>query len=331
MTSPLLPPNDWETTTKSGLVSIGTHSLFLSVSGPARQPGQPVVVVLTGAGDIAASYPALERLVSPFARLLLYDRSGLGRSEDGPNRVNAVVAAEELHIALKAAGISPPLMLLAHSYGGMIAREYLHLYSDEVVGMVLADAGTEDQCRFFKIPDPNILAVWGDLNYAQVTGLRSDCKITRDEWRARAIGMQRGAVASQAEGAAFVEVCQTLARKKQLETRAMGEKPVSVIKCHGAGDYQKIYDAGVAAGNGTGQERRAMKDLLDRWEDIDKGLKEDQLRLSSNHHYVVLEECGHNVQLIRPDVVADEVRWVLNNLVQADEREDSPRPRSAAL
>jgi len=314
--TPLNSQGDWETTTKSGLVPIGTHSLYLSVSGLRRQPGQPLIVVLAGSGDTTASYPAVERLVSPFARILLYDRSGLGRSEDGPNHINAVVAAEELHAALDAARISPPLVLLAHSYGGMVAREYLHLYSADVAGMVLADAGTERQCQYFNIPDPNIMAVLGDLKFAQVTGLRADSKISRDEWRARAIEMPRGMAASQEEGRAFIKICQTLAEKKQLEHLAMEDRPVSVIKCHGAGDYQKIYDAGVAAGNGTEPERKAFAELLGRWDDIDTGLKEDQLRLSSKSHYVDLKNCGHNVQLLRPDVVADEVKWVLDNAIK---------------
>src|SRR5437764_55012 len=92
--------DDWDTAAKSGLVSIDTHSLFLSASGPPRIRGQPVVIILPGAGDTAASYPALERLVAPFARILLYDRSGLGRSEDGPNRPTATTAAKELNSAL---------------------------------------------------------------------------------------------------------------------------------------------------------------------------------------------------------------------------------------
>jgi pimeloyl-ACP methyl ester carboxylesterase len=180
------PPNDWDTSTKFSLVSIGTHKLYLSVSGPVRQPGEPIVLVFPGSGDTSRSYTAVERLVSPFARLLLHDRSGLGRSEDGPSRINAVIAAQELHVALETTQIKPPYILLGHSYGGIIAREFVHLYNREVVGMVLADASTERQCQYFSIPDPNITAVVGDLNFAQVTGLRVDSEISRDEWRARA-------------------------------------------------------------------------------------------------------------------------------------------------
>src|SRR5437016_7316307 len=102
---PSQPVNDWDIATKSGLVSIGTHSLFFSISGPPRRPHEPVVVVFAGSGDCRASWVAVERL---------YDRSGLGRSEDGPNRAIATVAAEELHLALGNAGIPAPFILCAH-------------------------------------------------------------------------------------------------------------------------------------------------------------------------------------------------------------------------
>ncbi|OCL07604.1 alpha/beta hydrolase [Glonium stellatum] len=308
--------NDWDVTTKSTLVSIGTHSLFFSISGPPRRPHEPIVVVFTGSGDCGASWVAVERLVSPFARILIYDRSGLGRSEDGPNRAVATVAAEELHLALESAGIRPPFVLCAHSYGGVVAREFLHRWPDAVVGMVLAEAATEHQSRYFRVRDPNMDAVAGDLNFARVTGLRDDAKLSREEWRTRAAQFARGAPTAEKERKGFFEVCDTLREKKQFERQAFGTKPLSVIRCNNKKDQERIYQKGVEAGNGTEEQRRAFRELLDSWEEMDAVLKEEQLLLSQNSRLVHLPDCGHNVQLIRPDVVADEVRWVLERSIE---------------
>ncbi|EEQ87567.1 hypothetical protein RJZ56_001393 [Blastomyces dermatitidis] len=305
---------DWNKDTISSLVPIETHKLFLSVSGPPRGTNAPVVVVLPGAGETVRSYPALERIVSTFARILLYDRSGLGRSEDGPSRPTAVSAASELSDALDAAGICPPFILVGHSYGGIIARELLHIRQNDVAGMVLAEAATERQCQFFQIPDPNVAAVLGGLNFAQVTGLRADSMLSRDEWRARAIERPRGMASSQAEADSFVEVCETLAVKGQFERQAMGNRPVSIIRCNGMRDYERLYAKGVEVGNGTQEQRKAFRDLLDSWDEVDRELKEEQLRLSSKCHFVHVADCGHNVQLTRPDVIAEEIKWVLDNI-----------------
>jgi pimeloyl-ACP methyl ester carboxylesterase len=317
--------NDWETSAKSSRVSIGTHSLFISVSGPVRCPREPLVIAFPGAGDTAASWVAVERLVSSFSRILLYDRSGLGHSDNylnpspGRDSALAVTAAKELHFALQTTGITGPFIFCAHSYGAIVAREFLHLYPTDVFGMVLADASTERQCHYFRVQDPNISAVLGSLNFARVTGLRDDAQLSREEWRERAALIARGVLAAEEEAQAFVEVCEMLAGKRQLENQVLNAKPLSVIRCNSKRDYEKIYQAGAEAGNGTDEQRRAFRELLDSWEEVDRELKEEQLHLSCNSRLVYLPDCGHNVQLMRPDAVAGEIRWVMENIVKWQE------------
>ncbi|KAK2867894.1 hypothetical protein FQN49_003367 [Arthroderma sp. PD_2] len=298
----------------SSLVSIGTHCLFISVSGPPRAVKDPIVIIIAGAGDVSSSYVAVERLVASFCSIAIFDRSGLGHSEDGPQRHTATAAATELHALLKGAQIDPPLILVGHSYGGIVAREYFHLYPDTVAGMVLSDAATERMSEYFRVPDPNIDAVMGSLKYSQVTGLREDSNLSRDEWRTRAADISRGTVAAKAEAAAFIEVCETLGQKEQFKKCAMGARPLSVIRCNSARDYERIYEKGVEAGNGTEEQQRAFRQLLDRWDDIDRSLKEDQLQLSSISRLVHVPDCGHHVHLVRPNVVAEEIQWVLDML-----------------
>lgn len=314
---------DWSTHTGSSMISIDTHRLHITITGPPRKPQDPLVIILPGASDVASSYTALSPLITHSNRILLYDRSGLGRSEPGPARSTAVNAAKELHSLLEAMELHPPLLLVAHSYGAIIAREYLHLYDGDVVGMVLADGSTERQCDYFRLPDENMNAVLGNLKFAQVTGLRENAKLSRDQWRERAIDIGRGAVEAQAEVGSYVEVCRTLGEKKQFENRVMGERPLSVIRCNGMRDYERIYEKGVQVGNGTVEQRKAFRELLDRWEEIDRRLKEEQLLLSSNTHFVHLPDCGHNVHLIRPDILAEEIQWILGQL--HSQNTDSPR------
>lgn len=292
------------------MVSIGTHKLSISITGSRSSPQDPVVIIIPGASDVASSYPVLERLLQPFTQTLLYDRSGLGQSESGPHRPTAIQSAKELHALLAAVDISPPLLLVAHSYGGIIAREYLHLYPQDVSGMVLCDTATERNHEFLRVPDPNIDAVLGDLRYAQVTGLREESKLSRDEWRNRAIDIGRGAEISRSETGGYVEACQALGSKEQIRNRAMGDKPLSVICANSARDYRRIYEAGVEAGNGTEEQREAFWKLLENWDEISKELQEEQLGLSSNSRLICLEDCGHHVHLVRPDVLAHEIQWV---------------------
>ncbi|KAJ5481909.1 hypothetical protein N7475_000721 [Penicillium sp. IBT 31633x] len=297
-------------------ISIGTHYLSYSITGPARAPKEPLVVVTAGSGDVASAYVAVESQVSRFARIFLYDRSGLGHSERGPNPPSTATAAKELHTLLQATKQQPPFLLVAHSYGGIIAREFLHSYPDEVGGMVLLDTFTEMELDYFPYPNPNIDAVLGSLNMAQVTGLRADTKLSREQWRQRAMDMARGIETAKDEVSPVrsVEIVRELAVHRQLETQPLGDKPLSVVRCNAARDHERIYAAGVEAGNGTEVQQKSFRNLLDRWDITADHLAREQLKLSSKTRYVYLPDCGHHVQLVRPDIVAEEVRWVVNQM-----------------
>ncbi|KAJ5161610.1 hypothetical protein N7492_007002 [Penicillium capsulatum] len=155
--------------------------------GPPRTPQDPLIVILAGAGDVASSYTALSPRVCRFARILIYDGSGLGRSESGPQRPTAISATSEVHSLLHVMKLYGPLVLVTHSYGAMVAREYLHWHAEQVVGMVLVNGSTERQFDYFQIPDPNVNTVLRDLELSQVSGPRA-------KWRARAIHYSRRAI-----------------------------------------------------------------------------------------------------------------------------------------
>jgi pimeloyl-ACP methyl ester carboxylesterase len=278
------------------------------------------VVVIAGAGDVASTYVAVESQVSQFACILRYDRSGLGHSERGPNIPCATIAARELHTLLQATKQPPPYLLVAHSYGGVVAREFLHLFQDEVGGMVLLDTAMERQFEFFPWPNPNIDAVAGNLNWAQVTGLRADAKLSREQWRQRASDIARGIATAkeEADGDNSHQMLRTLAEKRQLEKRAFGNRPLSVVRGNTVRDYERIYAAGVEAGNGTEAQRKAFRELLNGWDTGAAFCSLEQLRLSSRTRYVHILDCGHYVGLVRPDVVAEEVRWVLGQMRGGD-------------
>ncbi|KAH6664059.1 alpha/beta hydrolase [Halenospora varia] len=312
---------NWNTIpTATSNLSIGTHTLHLTISGPPRPtPKTPLILIFCGSGDITLSWTRVQSLISPHHRILVYDRSGLGLSQPrpkslGPIKHTAVTAAEDLIALLKAAELEGPYVICAHSYGAIIAREFLHLKDKDVVGMVLAEASQERQYTLFRVPDENIMAISKGVKESWVTGLKEDSNLSREEWRERAIQISNGKEATWEEAMGFIEVCKTLEGKRQMEGCVLGDRPLSVVRCHGKRDFERVFEAGVEMGNGTEQQRREFKALLDRWDEADHDLKTEQLKLSRNSRYVHISDCGHNVQLTRPDVVAKEIRWVMDSI-----------------
>ena len=138
-------PINWSIDSTSGFVSIGTHKVLMKAAGPPRTGKAPAVVIITALGAASEVWSCLVRLLSPFARVYVYDRSGLGHSEASPIPRTAENIALELKEILTAADIVPPYIVILHSYGGIIAREFLALTYNEVdvAGMVFVDTNSE--------------------------------------------------------------------------------------------------------------------------------------------------------------------------------------------
>jgi pimeloyl-ACP methyl ester carboxylesterase len=69
-------------------------------------------------------------------------------SEARPTSVTPLTGgtqARELHALFAGAHIEPPYLLVGHSYGGIVSREFAVQYLSEVDGMVLIDASSEPE------------------------------------------------------------------------------------------------------------------------------------------------------------------------------------------
>jgi pimeloyl-ACP methyl ester carboxylesterase len=144
----------------AGLVDIGGRNIYLECHGT----GSPTVVLVAG-GRSSARYwtddllhaDAPRTMVMPAVaestRVCAYDRPGtyaVINEEIFPSRSDPIAQprtvsemVEELHALLQAAGVPGPFVLAGHSYGGLISRLYASTYPDEVIGLILVDAYSE--------------------------------------------------------------------------------------------------------------------------------------------------------------------------------------------
>ena len=112
--------------------------------------GQRIYLLEKGSGEatvlfeagIAATNPNwfhIQETVSRFAATASYDRSGLGWSSPSRTARTPGNLAAELHELLQGAGLKPPFILVGHSFGGLVMRQFALMYPDEVVSVVLVD------------------------------------------------------------------------------------------------------------------------------------------------------------------------------------------------
>ena len=120
-------------------VDIGALRLHIDASGT----GSPPVVFEAGIAATSLSWRLVQPEIARLTQTASYDRAGLGWSDAALTPRSLPPIVEELRALLERAGLgiatTGPRILVAHSYGALIARSYAARYPAEIAGMVLVD------------------------------------------------------------------------------------------------------------------------------------------------------------------------------------------------
>lgn len=136
------------TPTIEGTFDVGGFNLYLHcLDQRAVKTPAPLVILQHGIGERATSemWREVQNQVAEFAPACRFDRAGVGNSER-PLTVNRSGGdlVREQRALLAAARLTPPYLLVGHSFGGFPARLYAGAHPEEVIGVVLADVAHED-------------------------------------------------------------------------------------------------------------------------------------------------------------------------------------------
>lgn len=232
------------------------------------------------------------------------------------SRSAAIMAAELLEV-LTAAEVEPPYIFVAHSYGGIVAREVLAaLGSDAVVGMVLVDANQENTHKTLREPLLPLSSLAGSdrLAMLDMTGLlEGRDRYTPEELRILTHDAEKESEMKMAgkEMVSVLESSEQLAGKKQFEKMALMMRPVTIIRGNSQRDYRRV----IAAINQTVAPRQEVFHKLakvgdfvnSQFDALDCDLQRQQMLLSANSRFVQASHSGHAVLATEPELVADEV------------------------
>ena len=135
----------------------GGRHLYLNCSGS----GAPTVILEAGYHDSSALWsldepappavgPSVQEQLAEHVRVCSYDRPGTvvygnpptltTRSTAVSQPRTAAAAVRDLHALVGAARLTTPVVLVAHSFGGLLARLYAQTYPQETAGVVFVDA-----------------------------------------------------------------------------------------------------------------------------------------------------------------------------------------------
>jgi pimeloyl-ACP methyl ester carboxylesterase len=281
---------------------------------------EPSVILVSGLGMSSLTWCAVQRLLPPSLRSFSYDRFGLGKSDPPCSPREAVTLAKELKVILEACEVPKPYLLVGHSYGGVICREYLQLWNEDVAGLVYVDANHEQSHIERQWP----MEAMGRMtlppeNLSDPSGLSDSHKCTEHEYEAieeeRRISREKranGPPSEFGEGAKYESSLLALGSHDQLSRKFLTDRPLSVILSNLARDFSLYYQASKSAGLGTQEDHEQVDAFCARLPEVERRLGADMLRLSRVSRLILTSVSGHMVQLWEPELCVQEIIWCLS-------------------
>jgi pimeloyl-ACP methyl ester carboxylesterase len=298
--SPTVPGSFVRPPAPGRLVDVGGRRLHLLCKGNPAETGSPTVLFEAGLSQYTAnsSFGLAQDAIAPFARVCSYDRAGLGWSDPAPAGWTQAGMVADLHALLAAAGEPRPYLLVAHSLGGLVARTYARTYPDEVVGIVLLDATSDEDFA-------ELAAA------AAVTIPQLDAAIASSRPGQPVIGLPAGTSAE-----VVLAFTPEVLHGVKVEFEALDRLPAEMKRPGGFGDLGALPLVVVRRGKTSSppseEDRKHQR------------VQENLVKLSRNGSMVVAENSGHTVPLDEPAVVADVVRRILD-AVRNDRNERNER------
>lgn len=288
------------------MVDIGGYRLHMHVEGK----GTPTVILDAGAGGIGLSWELVRPAIAKVTRVVTYDRAGLGWSDPSPKPRKADVMADELHTLLQNAKIEGPYILVGHSLGGPVTRQFAAKYPDEVAGLVMVDSAHEQQMKHFPKPMVKMAqSMKGMMGVMKLMGkfgifalkpslisIGDNGKLSKE-----VVAQMYGVLASSNSHAeALVAEFESVYAAQTQPVSTLGVLPLTVIS-HGQLDANAVPPY-------LGQEVR------DEYEAAWQRLQVEITSLSTRGRRIIAERSGHNVMFDQPDIIVDAVAEILDTI-----------------
>ncbi|GAA4278374.1 hypothetical protein GCM10022259_30990 [Aquimarina mytili] len=117
--------------------------------------GKYTFVLETGLGENINTWSAIQDSLAQMGKVFMYDRSGLGFSEEGQNPRTTDQIAVELNSVLSKANIPSPYIMIGHSIGGAHIRYFAHKFPSNISGLFLIDPSHEKMKD--GLPEPSMI------------------------------------------------------------------------------------------------------------------------------------------------------------------------------
>jgi pimeloyl-ACP methyl ester carboxylesterase len=292
------------------LIDIGGWRLHLYGQGTKKE--SPAVILEAGLGDFSFDWSLVQPEVAKFARVYSYDRAGSAWSDIGPKPHTMQQTVYNLHTLLQKANVPPPYILVGASYGGLLVRLFAQLHPKEVAGIILVDAGFEDNKMFIngKLLQPSI-----DAKGIPVPGTKNSATQFDNELTPEAKKFIKDILTQQGLPSITIDTPYHKLPASIQQTRLWALSQLNYYAVNDNNYY--IEETAMML-----RERKKHPFMFDQMPLIvlTRGLQSEQehnsqqknmLTLSHNSKQIIAEKSGHHIQFEDPDLVVEAIRQMI--------------------
>jgi len=265
------------------MVDVGGFRLHILCRGGGTGPS---VILDSGLGGFSMDWWYVQAQLATDHRVCAYDRAGYGWSDPGPAPRVTEQIADELETLLQGARISPPYVLVGHSFGGYNMEYFAATHPNQVAGLVLVDASHPDQQE--RLP---ALPAEGEHHGTLITFF-DPSDIHAHYPKAMWFGM---------------EAMMASAKAMATQRKEFANFSVSAAQVRSIGRLPQVPLVVISRGRRVWPET-PMGDALEKaWAEM----QADLAGSIPGGRQIMAERSGHLVQLDQPELVAGAVREVL--------------------
>lgn len=115
---------------------------------------QPTFIFENGYGQDLSTWQPIMDQVEGLGTILMYDRTNIGGSMQHDSETSRQ-SVNRLRRLIDTLSLKPPFILVGHSYGGTLVRQFASQYPSEIKGLLLIDATPESYIQRFLPVMPN--------------------------------------------------------------------------------------------------------------------------------------------------------------------------------
>ncbi len=269
------------------LVAFEHHRLHADCQGQ----GEITVLFEAGLGGSAMEWIPVRDKISTRTRTCIYDRAGYAWSDPSPYPRVARQLALEASAMLKKLALNKSLILVGHSFGGLVIRELAALPDISVKAMVLVDASHEDQFDRLQIAGGKAMMPTGQHFVLAASDVPDNLPVEIKRKVKALSRMRKTYSATHAEMSLFRESARQIRR-----IRTKVDYPVTVV----------------SRGRDLYADTQADTNRNTIWQQ----LQSDLVTLSSDGRFVRADKSGHHVHVDDPALIVRIIEGLLDEIDQ---------------